>query len=64
MLSMGHWIQGPLGLAPAARGQRSQTGGTVHEAQALMHVQGPTPPRQLSLQALDLLPQGMVVFLQ
>lgn len=56
--------RGPLGLAPAARGQGSQAGGTAREAQALVHVPSPPPPRQLRLQALDLLPQSVVVFLQ
>lgn len=64
MLSVRPRVQGLLGLAPVARGQRSHAGGTVHQAQALVHAQGLTPPRQLSLQALDLLLQGMVVFLQ
>lgn len=64
MLSRAHGAWGPLSLAPVTRGHRSQAGGTVHGAQALMHVQGPTPPRQLSLKGLDLLPQGVVVFLQ
>lgn len=57
-------VQGPPGLAPAARGYRSQAGGTAHQAQALVQVQGPTPPCQLSPQALDLPPQSMVVLLQ
>lgn len=64
MLPVRLGAQGPPGLAPAARGQRSRAGGTAHQAQALVHVQGPTPPRQLRPQALDLLPQSMVVFLQ
>lgn len=64
MLSKGQGVQGLPGLAPAARRQRSQAGGIVHQAEALMHVQSLTPPSQLSPQALDLLPQGMVVFLQ
>lgn len=63
MLSMGCWVQRVLGLVPEVRGQRSQAGGSAHQAQALMLVQGPTPPRQLSTQVLDLLPKGMVVFL-
>lgn len=64
MSSVGHRAWGPLSLAPAARGHWSQAGGTVHLAQALMHVQGPTPPCQLGLKGLDLLPKGVVVFLQ
>lgn len=63
-LSMEHGVWGPLGLAPAARGHRSQPGGRVHAAQALMRMQGPAPPHQFGLQGLDLLPQHVVVFLQ
>lgn len=64
MLSVGHGAWGPLGLAPAASGPWSQAGGTVQQAQALMHVQGLSPPGQLGLKGLDLLPQGVVLLLQ
>lgn len=64
ILSIGHGVWGPLSLAPAARGHRIQAGGTVHQAQPLMCAQGLAPPQQLGLQALDLLPQQAVVFLQ
>lgn len=60
MMPVGLGVQGPPGLATAARRQRSP----AHQAQALVHVQGPAPPRQLRPQALDLLPQSMVVFFQ
>lgn len=56
--------RGPLGRAPAAGGQGSQAGGAVREAQALVHVPSPPPLCQLRLQALDLLPQSVVVLLQ
>lgn len=64
VLSVGHTAWGWPCLGPAAGGRGSQAGGTARRAQVLMHVQGPTPPQQLSLQGLDLLPQGVVVFLQ
>lgn len=53
-----------LGLAWASRGQKSRTGTTVHSAQAFVQMQCLTPLCQLGLQGLDLLPQGVVVFLQ
>lgn len=64
-VSMGGRLSGELvGLGWASRGQRSGTGATVHSAQAFMQMQCPAPPCQLSLQGLDLLPKGVVVFLQ
>lgn len=53
-----------LGLDWASRGQQSRAWTTAHSAQSFMQMQCPAPSCQLRLQGLDLLPKGVVLFLQ